>query len=171
MIWVCACIAVSVIGYYSWPEKRLPKNARIDAIIVWKSKRRMQVFENGKLLKTYRIALGKNPVGHKAIEGDGRTPEGSYRIDARSANSKFRKNLGISYPNRTDSENAEALGKSPGGDIKIHGLRNGRAYRTPVRLGVSNFDWFEVAEGLSAGDEIIASDMREYESAPELRIK
>ena len=50
-------------------------------------------------------------------------------------------------------------------------LRGDRAYRTPVRLGVSNFDYFEVVDGLSAGDEIIASDMRDYESAPEIRIR
>jgi HlyD family secretion protein len=58
-----------------------------------------------------------------------------------------------------------------GGAQQVFVLRNGRAFRTPVRLGVSNFDWFEVVDGLSAGDEIIASDMREYEYAPELRIK
>ena len=50
-------------------------------------------------------------------------------------------------------------------------LRTNRAYRTPVRLGVSNFEWFEVVDGLAEGDEIIASDMRDYESAPELRVK
>lgn len=58
-----------------------------------------------------------------------------------------------------------------GGAQQVFVLRNGRAYRTPVRLGVSNFDWFEVVDGLSAGDEIIASDMREYEYAQELRVK
>ena len=58
-----------------------------------------------------------------------------------------------------------------GGAQQVFVLRNGRAYRTPVRLGVSNFDWFEVVDGLAAGDEIIASDMRDYESAPELRVK
>jgi HlyD family secretion protein len=58
-----------------------------------------------------------------------------------------------------------------GGAQQVFVLRNDRAYRTPVRLGVSNFDWFEVVEGLGAGDEIIASDMRDYESAPELRVK
>jgi HlyD family secretion protein len=58
-----------------------------------------------------------------------------------------------------------------GGAQQVFVLRNGRAYRTPVRLGVSNFDWFEVVDGLSVGDEIIASDMRDYESAPELRVK
>ncbi len=58
-----------------------------------------------------------------------------------------------------------------GGAQQVFVLRNGRAYRTPVRLGVSNFDWFEVEDGLTAGDEIIASDMRDYESVPELRVK
>jgi HlyD family secretion protein len=58
-----------------------------------------------------------------------------------------------------------------GGAQQVFVLRHDRAYRTPVRLGVSNFDWFEVVEGLAAGDEIIASDMRDYESAPELRVK
>jgi HlyD family secretion protein len=58
-----------------------------------------------------------------------------------------------------------------GGAQQVFVLRNGRAYRTPVRLGVSNFDYFEIVEGLAAGDEIIASDMRDYESAPEIRIR
>ena len=58
-----------------------------------------------------------------------------------------------------------------GGAQQVFVLRNGRAFRTPVRLGVSNFDYFEVVDGLTDGDEIIASDMRDYESAPELRIK
>lgn len=58
-----------------------------------------------------------------------------------------------------------------GGAQQVFVLRNGRAYRTPVRLGVSNFDFFEVVDGLSEGDEIIASDMRDYESSPELRVK
>lgn len=119
----------SFLVYYFWPTKKLPKNARIDFIEVWKSKRRMDVFENGKLLKTYRIALGKNPIGHKEFEGDNRTPEGVYIINDRNPNSAFYKNLGISYPNENDLKHAESLGKSAGGDIKIHGLRNGRAYR------------------------------------------
>jgi HlyD family secretion protein len=58
-----------------------------------------------------------------------------------------------------------------GGAQQVFVLRNGRAHRTPVRFGVSNFDWFEVEDGLAAGDEIIASDMRDYESVPELRVK
>lgn len=58
-----------------------------------------------------------------------------------------------------------------GGAQSVFVLRGNRAYRTPVRLGVSNFDYFEVVDGLSEGDQIIASDMREYEYAPELRVR
>jgi murein L,D-transpeptidase YafK len=38
------------------------------------------------------------------------------------------KNLGISYPNDADRQAARKLGKSPGGDVKIHGLPNGQGY-------------------------------------------
>ena len=124
----------SLFTYSLWPTKKLPKDARIDFIEVWKSKRSMNVFENGKLLKTYRIALGKNPVGHKAFEGDNRTPEGIYFIDGRNPKSAFYKNLGISYPNQTDLEHAKSIQKPAGGDIKIHGLRNGRGYRGKFHL-------------------------------------
>ncbi|MBA9072554.1 murein L,D-transpeptidase YafK [Flavobacterium gossypii] len=88
----------------------------------------MKVYSEGVLLKTYRISLGKNPVGHKQFEGDCKTPEGIYSIDGRNPNSTFHKNLGISYPNEKDLEKAKSLGKPAGGDIKIHGLRNGRGY-------------------------------------------
>lgn len=89
----------------------------------------MQVFEHAKFLKTYKIALGKNPVGHKQQEGDNKTPEGFYVIESRNANSQFHKNLGISYPNASDKKYAISIGKPAGGDIKIHGLRNGKGRR------------------------------------------
>ena len=77
------------------------------------------------MLKTYPIALGKQPVGHKHFEGDGKTPEGKYRINDRNPNSAYHKNLGVSYPNEADKAYAAAQGKSPGGLIKIHGIKNG----------------------------------------------
>ena len=79
----------------------------------------------GNLLKTYPIALGFSPVGHKQFEGDGKTPEGRYTINDRNPNSGYHKNLGVSYPNDADRAYAAAQGKSAGGDIKIHGMRNG----------------------------------------------
>ena len=103
----------------------LDPNAKINKIVVHKAKREMQVFNNGELLKTYPIALGKNPIGHKEFEGDKKTPEGIYTINDRNPNSSYHKNLGISYPNDADIAHAKAHGKSAGGAIKIHGIKNG----------------------------------------------
>ena len=72
----------------------------------------------------YNIHLGFAPEGHKQFEGDGKTPEGLYRIDRRNPNSDFHLSLGISYPNVKDFAAAKAQGKSPGGDIFIHGQKS-----------------------------------------------
>ena len=106
-------------------EAPLPEDAVIDRLVVHKSKRTMSAYSQGRLLKTYPISLGKQPVGHKQFEGDGKTPEGKYRINERNPNSGYHKNLGVSYPNDADRAYAAAQGKSAGGDIKIHGMRNG----------------------------------------------
>ena len=115
---------IGLLIYCFYPEKKLPNNAEIDSIVVYKSKRQMLVYSNGKLLKTYRISLGKQPIGAKEFEGDKKTPEGNYFIDDKNPNSSFYKNLGVSYPNEDDIEHAKRFGKSLGGLIKIHGLRN-----------------------------------------------
>nr|WP_322624087.1 L,D-transpeptidase family protein [uncultured Flavobacterium sp.] len=114
--------------YYFRLEKQLPTGITIDRLVVHKSDRKMEAYSNGTLIKTYSVSLGFNPEGHKQFEGDGRTPEGVYTINARNAKSGYHKNLGVSYPNEADRAYAAKLGKSPGGDIKIHGLKNGRGY-------------------------------------------
>lgn len=106
-------------------EHTLPADAIVDSVVVLKSKRELHVFAKGKRLKVYHVALGTHPVGHKQYEGDGKTPEGLYTINDRNPNSDYHKNLGISYPNAADRDSALAKGLSPGGDVKIHGLRNG----------------------------------------------
>ena len=82
----------------------------------------MTVFSDGAPVKTYRIALGFEPVGPKRRQGDGKTPEGIYRISARIPQSKFHRALLISYPNFMDAEQARRRGLPPGGNIEIHGL-------------------------------------------------
>lgn len=121
-------IVAGIVIYLFYPTQQLPKGTRIDSIIVYKGNRKMQVFSEGNLIKTYVISLGKNPIGPKQFEGDCKTPEGIYTINARNPNSGYHKNLGVSYPNETDLENAQKLGKSAGGDIKIHGLPNGKGF-------------------------------------------
>lgn len=85
----------------------------------------MDLKRDGRTLRTYRIALGFAPERHKEREGDGRTPEGIYTIDARNPRSAFHLSLRVSYPDESDRARAAALGVSPGGDIYIHGLPNG----------------------------------------------
>jgi murein L,D-transpeptidase YafK len=117
-----------------FPGKKLPAGTVIDRLVVFKSERKMEAWANGALIKTYSIALGGNPLGHKQHEGDRRTPEGTYTINNRNPRSRFYKNLGISYPNDADCAHAASIGKPPGGDIKIHGLRNGRGWRGRLHL-------------------------------------
>jgi murein L,D-transpeptidase YafK len=128
MLWLLLLLPIIAVSWYWYPGKPLPEGKTIDKLVVYKSKRKMEAWSGNELLKTYDIALGKNPLGHKEYEGDNKTPEGIYTINARNPHSAFHKNLGVSYPNETDKTNAEKQGKSPGGDIKVHGLRNGRGY-------------------------------------------
>jgi murein L,D-transpeptidase YafK len=96
-----------------------------DRIVVHKKDRIMELMHQGQVLKTYKIALGGQPVGAKTRQGDHRTPEGVYITDRRKAHSQFHRALHISYPYAADRQRARKLGVSPGGDIFIHGLPNG----------------------------------------------
>lgn len=100
----------------------------VTQVQVHKTDRKMYLFHNEKVLKSYDIALGFAPQGHKQFEGDGKTPEGLYYISHKNPDSNYHLSLRISYPNEADVAFAEAEGKPPGGDIFIHGGPNG-----PVR--------------------------------------
>ena len=111
---------------------------KADKIVVLKSKRLLLLVQEGEIVKAYKVALGKKPVGQKMCAGDKKTPEGTYTIDSRNADSKFHKALHISYPNETDLLNAHKKGVSPGGDIMIHGLPN---HKTDIGALHRSFDW------------------------------
>jgi len=123
---VAACAPRSKFRTYEGPE--------VTGIVVAKSDRRMYLVHDGRVLETYRIDLGQAPAGPKRFEGDGRTPEGTYLIDRRNPASRYHLSLGISYPNPSDRAFAAAAGKSPGGDIFIHG-RSGRGGRPDWTAG------------------------------------
>jgi len=97
---------------------------KADRLVVLKGERRLVLMRGDRVLKVYRVALGRYPKGHKIKRGDARTPEGNYTVDYRldSDRSKFYRALHISYPNRKDKANARRLGVDPGGQIMIHGL-------------------------------------------------
>ncbi len=116
-------IAVLVVTAACSTKFRTYDGPEVTRVLIYKSSRAMYLMNNDKVLKKYRIDLGFAPKGHKAFEGDGRTPEGDYLIDRRNPNSQFYLSIGISYPNAADIAAAKAMGKSPGGDIFIHGGR------------------------------------------------
>jgi murein L,D-transpeptidase YafK len=122
------CLLLIGLTYNLYPQTQLPQDVVIDSMMLTKSKRELSVYNHGRLLKVYPVALGKNPIGRKEVEGDKKTPEGVYKIATKTTASRYHKNLGISYPNEADIENARRLNMSPGSDIKIHGLQNGLGF-------------------------------------------
>lgn len=118
------------------PQPPGPLTGQIDRIVIEKSARRLTVYRDDLPLKSYRVALGFAPEGDKTRQGDGRTPEGVFKIDRRNPQSRFHLSLGLDYPQPDDRARAQAGGYSPGGDIFIHGQPNG--YEAVPTLG---YDW------------------------------
>jgi murein L,D-transpeptidase YafK len=106
----------------------VPTEHQADHIVIVKSKRSMTLIRGTQILKTYSVALGTVPIGAKEKQGDHKTPEGNYVIDAKNAHSRFHLALHISYPRAEDRERARKLRVSPGGDIMIHGLASSFAF-------------------------------------------
>ena len=136
---VCACLllaALAALGVKSLGNlvsdftlnAELPTALEFDRLVVDKQARRLTAYAEGTAVREYHIALGWAPEGHKQMEGDGKTPEGVYFVDGKNPNSRYYKNLGVSYPNDDDCAAAAALGVSPGGEIKIHGLPPGQEH-------------------------------------------
>ena len=110
-------IAITLISFFSligfffsnqflimpWNNSDLPKmeNPRI---LVRKEARTLEVFDGEKLIKTYKVALGFEPMGDKEIQGDGKTPEGEFYIFVKNPKSKFFLSLGVSYPSIGDAK-------------------------------------------------------------------
>ncbi len=135
-------------------KRRLPERPPVAGervVLVHKADRVLAYYRKGKLAAVYPIALGPSPAGHKAREGDGRTPEGEYSICTRNDKSKFHVFLGLSYPETRDADaalrrkvitkaqrdaiaEATRVGQAPpwdtplGGEVGIHG-------------GGSDMDW------------------------------
>jgi murein L,D-transpeptidase YafK len=124
---VCLGAAGVVIGAHL-NLSPLPPDVTADRVLVEKAARRLTLSRNGTPLKTYRVALGRAPVGPKEQEGDKRTPEGMYLIDFHKADSDYHRALHVSYPEQRDIDRAAAAGVPPGFDIMIHGIRNGKGW-------------------------------------------
>lgn len=139
-------LAFDILGFTEGPEPpkaaptppmathRGPTAGPVDRIVVKKAERRLYLMRGDTPFRSYKIALGYQPKGHKQRKGDGRTPEGTYFLDWRNDRSNYRKALHISYPNMQDRLQAHRKGVDPGGLIMVHGQ--------PTRRGESRVgDW------------------------------
>jgi murein L,D-transpeptidase YafK len=122
-----------------------------DKILVVKSERKLHLLKAGRVLKTFDISLGLVPVGPKQREGDFRTPEGVYYLDARNADSDYFLSIKVSYPNAADVARARAQGVEPGGQIMIHGLPNQPKYDARRYHG---WDWTDGCIAVSNSDMV-----------------
>jgi len=118
----------------------LPKPKMADKVVVLKSQRVLELLSQGEVFETFPIALGAHAEGPKRRLGDGRTPEGLYRIDGRTTRTRWSRELHISYPSAHDRARAAAEHVDPGGGVYIHGMpRDYGPYDPPFWLR----DWTE----------------------------
>ena len=122
-----------------------------DRVVVRKGERKLQLMRNGVALRTFKVALGLRPEGHKQFEGDFRTPEGSYRLTRRNPNSEYFLSIQVDYPNSQDVARARRQGLRPGGAIMIHGQPN---IPKKSRDYYSNVDWTEGCIAVSNSDMV-----------------
>lgn len=123
---VLALLALGgVLAWSNWPLSALPDGMTVDRVVVRKSARVLELHKGDELVRSFPVSLGRTPIGAKEHAGDGRTPEGSYRLDYRKLDSSFHRALHISYPDLNDLAAARAKGVDPGGLIMIHGMKNG----------------------------------------------
>jgi murein L,D-transpeptidase YafK len=111
---------------------------KADSILILKKDHVMELIAGGRVIRSYKVALGQGGLVPKEREGDGRTPEGRYRIDAKYEHSAYHKALHVSYPSADDRQRAARLHEPPGGAIMIHGLPNGKGW---VGARHRLFDW------------------------------
>jgi murein L,D-transpeptidase YafK len=139
-----AALLLSACSSSNAKNASVPNGTKADRIVVDKSDRTLIVLAGGKEVVRYNdIRLGDAPTGHKHFEGDEKTPEGTYAISGRNPKSSYHLSLRISYPNAADRAYAKSKGRSPGGDIFIHGQPN--AWRGPTL----NTDWTDGCIALS----------------------
>ena len=135
-----ALVGAFVLGAV-WAHPRtepFPVGTTADLLVLEKTAHKLSVYAHGLMLRTYRVSLGRGGLDAKLREEDRRTPEGRYFIDRHNPSSGFHKALHVSYPSPADVARAKAGGYRPGGEIMIHGIRNGLGWLGRAHLLV---DW------------------------------
>ena len=165
-------LCTAILGLTTWmagcsttKDASSTKLTTADEVVVAKSDRKLRLMKGGQVVREYRIALGKDPIGQKYREGDHRTPEGEYVLDWRNHRSQFYKSIHVSYPNAEDRLRSQEAGYKPGGMIMIHGKPNyvqspnvlaeyDRIDWTNGCIAVNNADMDEIWQSVRDGTKI-----------------
>jgi murein L,D-transpeptidase YafK len=134
----CAFLAAVLCASALPPGTSRGSLEKADSILILKKNHVMELLAGGRVIRSYKVALGQGGLASKEREGDGRTPEGRYTIDAKYEHSSYHKALHVSYPSAQDRQRAARLHMPPGGAIMIHGLPNGKGW---VGARHRLFDW------------------------------
>ena len=102
LVWLVPVVLFSCLQG-AWAEPGVA-SANDTQIVILKEEQLLQLYVNGKRVKSYRICLGANPAGPKRVMGDQKTPEGEYVICYKSLSSRFHRFMGISYPSMVDAQ-------------------------------------------------------------------
>lgn len=131
----------------------------VTRVRVLKNDHKLQLFDGEKLLREFHVVFGANPKGHKMQEGDEKTPEGTYALDYKKTDSAFYRAIHISYPNTKDTTSAQSRGVKPGGQVMIHGQKNGLGWLSFIS---QHFNWTNGCVALSNEDmEIVWAQVKE----------
>lgn len=137
-LFLLACQTATAVAGNQVARLSIPRLPKADRVVVLKQERRLILMRGDRVLRVFRVALGRYARGPKRQEGDARTPEGEYTLDYKLEDSAFYRAIHISYPNRQDVEFARMRGVDPGGNIVIHGLPN---RMSAERVGHPSLDW------------------------------
>jgi len=138
--WIVGACLLLVSGsvVFRAPAQQPAPVQKADSILILKKDHLLELLCKGKVIRTYKVALGRGGLAPKTRDGDALTPEGHYLIDSRNAASAYHRALHISYPNTEDCARAAKLGVPPGGAIMIHGLPG---YAHWIGSGHRLYDW------------------------------
>ncbi len=165
-IFLAAGLALSLVAEAGANPSGLAAQAKADYLLVDKSDRKLYLYREGEVLRSFDISLGLMPEGPKQREGDFRTPEGSYKLSFRNPDSDYFLSIQISYPNQSDVARARASNVSPGGQIMIHGFPNEPRYS---ETRYQSWDWTDGCIAVSNSDMVDIWLMTEEETPIDIR--
>lgn len=149
--WLALASALLIASSAVQAQKHPGHALQADRILVEKSARKLYLLRSGEVLRSFDISLGLVPEGHKEREGDFRTPEGVYYVEAKNRDSDYFLSVKVSYPNAEDRARARARGVDPGGQIMIHGFPNQPRYTEARYQGT---DWTDGCIAVSNSDMV-----------------